>query len=610
MCGIFALLNNKITFESNIVEAAFDKGDLRGPEDSRLQFGSSSDIITLGFKRLAINGLDIESGQPLTIDNITLICNGEIYNYRELYKQMNIIPQTNSDCEAIIHLYKLYGIEQTLMMLDGYFSFILYDFQNALIPKVFVARDPFGVRPLFILEHDNNANNSKISNNKYITNETIFGFASELKMLNPLLNSKKGLLKYSKLHIPYPKHVRGGKPTFTISQFPSGCYSTYTKSEHSEWYSIENKISYYSSIPPASILIPFSHDIHSKTLDTIYRLLNNAVKKRVLGTTERPIGCLLSGGLDSSIITALVKQHYKGTLKTFSIGMAGSEDLKYAKIVSEYLKTEHTEIVLTPEEFFDAIPEVIKTIESYDTTTVRASVGNYLIGKYISENTDIKVVFNGDGSDEVTGGYLYFKKAPDAIEFDRECRRLISNIHYFDGLRSDRCISAHGLECRTPFLDRTFVNYYFSIPLSLRYPQNLAENLDVIGCKTFPSATIEKMLLRQAILSGNVYLLPHLIIDRQKEAFSDGVSGDAGSWYSIISEKLSVNKDIFAIDILADITDMEHNTPTTQEQLYYRKLYDGFYPHTAHSIPYFWMPKYVNATDSSARTLDIYNEYV
>jgi len=115
------------------------------------------------------------------------------------------------------------------------------------------------------------------------------------------------------------------------------------------------------------------------------------------------------------------------------------------------------------------------------------------------------------------------------------------------------------------------------------------------------------MLLRQAILSGNVNLLPNLIIDRQKEAFSDGISGDAGSWYSIISEKLSVNKDIFAIDILADITDIEHNTPTTTEQLYYRKLYDGFYPHTAHSIPYFWMPKYVNATDSSARTLDIYN---
>jgi len=608
MCGIFALLNNKTTFNKEEIEEAFHKGNPRGPEDSRLQSCVSSDTITLGFKRLAINGLNQESGQPMTIDNITLICNGEIYNYQELYKQMNITPQTNSDCEVIIHLYKLYGIEQTLMMLDGYFAFILYDIQNTLTPKVLVARDPFGVRPLFILEHDDNVKNTEITNNKYITNETILGFASELKMLNPLLNSEKGQLKYSKLHIPYPKQVRGEKPTFTISQFPPGCYSIYTKlSENSEWYSIENKISYYSSIPPVSVLEPYSNDSHLRTLDDIYRLLDNAVKKRILGTTERPIGCLLSGGLDSSIITALVKKHYKGTLKTFSIGMAGSEDLKYAKIVSEHLKTEHTEIVLTPEEFFDAIPEVIKTIESYDTTTVRASVGNYLIGKYISENTDIKVVFNGDGSDEVTGGYLYLKEAPDAIEFDNECRRLVSNIHYFDGLRSDRCISAHGLECRTPFLDRTFVNYYFSIPLSLRYPQNLVKHLDVISDKSLPSSLIEKMLLRQAILSGNVHLLPNIIVDRQKEAFSDGVSGDAGSWYSIISEKLSVNKDIFAIDILADITDMEHNTPTTPEQLYYRKLYDGFYPHTARSIPYFWMPKYVNATDSSARTLDIYN---
>ena len=131
--------------------------------------------------------------------------------------------------------------------------------------------------------------------------------------------------------------------------------------------------------------------------------------------------------------------------------MKGSEDLINAKIVSEYLKTDHTEIILTPDEFFNAIPEVIKTIESYDTTTVRASVGNYLIGKYISKNTDIKVVFNGDGSDELTGGYLYFLKSPDNISFDKECKNLLNNIHYFDVLRSDKCISSHGLEPRTPF---------------------------------------------------------------------------------------------------------------------------------------------------------------
>ena len=610
MCGIFALLNNKMTFKCEEVEEAFDKGNPRGPEDSRLQLSVSPDNITLGFKRLAINGLNKKSGQPLTIDNITLICNGEIYNYKELYQQMNITPQTESDCEVIIHLYKLYGIEQTLIMLDGYFAFILYDIQDTFKPKVMVARDPFGVRPLFILEHnDDCVENSDVSNNKYMTNETILGFASELKMLNPLLNSERGILKYSKLYIPYPKHVRGGKPTFTISQFPPGCYSIYTKSssENSEWYSIENKVSYYSSIPPISVLKPYSDDGHSKTLDDIYRLLDNAVKKRVVDTTERPIGCLLSGGLDSSIITALVHKHYKGTLKTFSIGMVGSEDLKYAKMVAEYLKTEHTEIVLTPDEFFDAIPDVIRTIESYDTTTVRASVGNYLIGKYISEHTDVKVVFNGDGSDEVTGGYLYFKKAPDALEFDRECRRLINNIHYFDGLRSDRCISAHGLECRTPFLDRTFVDYYLSIPMSLRYPQKLTEHLDIIRYKSSPDLIIEKMLLRQAILSGNIYLLPNEIVDRQKEAFSDGVSGNAGSWYSIINEKLPINNELLAIDTLTEITNFDHNTPTTSEQLYYRKLYDSFYPHTSKVIPYFWMPKYVNATDSSARTLDFYN---
>ena len=199
---------------------------------------------------------------------------------------------------------------------------------------------------------------------------------------------------------------------------------------------------------------------------SIYNNLCNAVKKRVQGTTERPIACLLSGGLDSSLITALVNKYHKGQLNTFSIGMKGSEDLKYAREVADHLKTNHTEIILTPEEFFDAIPDVIRTIESYDTTTVRASVGNYLVGKYISENSDCKVIFNGDGSDELTGGYLYFLKAPNAIEFDAECRRLIHEIHFFDVLRSDRCIAAHGLEPRTPFLDRTFVNEYLNIPLS------------------------------------------------------------------------------------------------------------------------------------------------
>ena len=247
--------------------------------------------------------------------------------------------------------------------------------------------------------------------------------------------------------------------------------------------------------------------------------LINAVKKRV-NNTDREITCLLSGGLDSSLIAALVRKVTKNKpLHTWSIGLKGSEDLKYAKIVADHIGSIHHSIQLEEEEFLNAIEKVIYDIESYDTTTVRASVGNWLISKYIKEKSDAKVVFNGDGSDEVTGGYMYFHCAPDELEFDKECRRLLNDIHFFDVLRSDRSISSHGLEARTPFLDRSFVQTYLSIPHEIRYhPKN---------------NQCEKYLLREAFRSMGI--LPNKILFRTKEAFSDGVSKQARSWFQIIT---------------------------------------------------------------------------
>ena len=189
-----------------------------------------------------------------------------------------------------------------------------------------------------------------------------------------------------------------------------------------------------------------------KYIGQISQRLKNAVSKRVT-TTDRPIACLLSGGLDSSLITALVAEHFedKSKLETYSIGLEGSEDLKYAQMVADHLGTKHTSIIVKEQDFLDAIPEVIYAIESYDTTTVRASVGNFLVAKYIKEHSEAKVIFNGDGSDEFSGGYLYFHACPNPRDFDLECKRLLRNIHYFDVLRSDRCISYHGLEARTRF---------------------------------------------------------------------------------------------------------------------------------------------------------------
>jgi asparagine synthase (glutamine-hydrolysing) len=551
MCGIFAILNaneNTHTSSSNL-KKCFDKGKSRGPEFSSLNL---YDNIHIGFHRLAINGLNTQSNQPFEINNIILVCNGEIYNFKQLAEDNSIALTTDSDCEIILHLYQKYGIEFTLSILDGVFAFILYD-RN--INKVIVGRDPYGVRPLY-----------------YFSENNIVSFASELKVLYPLSLTKKN-----------------------IQHFTPGSYMIIDNSKTKSTFYKQ-----YTSFPCSNINFKISASLYYRIVDN----LHCAVEKRVSGTCERPIGCLLSGGLDSSLIAALVNKFYKSDqeLQTFSIGLPGSEDLKYAAIVAKHLGTKHHEILLTEDQFFDAIPEVIKTIESYDTTSVRASVGNYLVGKYIKENTDCKVIFNGDGADELMGGYLYFKKAPNAYEFDRECKRLLQDIHMYDVLRSDRCISSHGLEPRTPFLDRKWVEFYLSIDRNLRF------NSTKDNC--------EKYLIRKSFHELAFELLPKEIIWRTKEAFSDGVSSLTKSWYEIINEKinnLSVNDSALQYNLLS-LMNMYHkfpisnNKPITFEQAYYRYIYNKHYQATDHLIEYYWMPKYVRANDASARTLKVYSE--
>jgi asparagine synthase (glutamine-hydrolysing) len=313
--------------------------------------------------------------------------------------------------------------------------------------------------------------------------------------------------------------------------------------------------------------------------------LKESVHKRMM--MERPVAALLSGGLDSSLIAALVQKELieagKGPLKTFSIGFEGSEDLRYAKIVAEHIGSEHTEIIMTPSDFFAAIPEVIKDIESYDITTVRASVGNWLVSREISRRTECKVVFNGDGSDEVLGGYKYFYGAPSDDAFESETSRLLQDIHMFDVLRSDRCISSHGLEPRTPFLDKQFVGVAKSISTALRRPRFDWQ---------------EKNILRLAFGTDN--LLPLSVIFRAKEAFSDGVSGLNKSWYQECQER--------ALEVVGDdwekrAKQFKHLPPVSAEAYYYRNLFNQYYGSAEGCIPYFWMPRWSKATDPSARTL-------
>ena len=588
MCGIFALLNSN-HIHIDVIRDEFIKGQGRGPEFSKLD--NSYMKMILGFHRLAINGLNNESNQPLVINDIVLICNGEIYNYKQLYKYMSVEPTTGSDCEVIIHLYLKYGIEQTLQMLDGVYAFILYDnrINDDLQNKVYVARDPLGVRPLYYLKKP-----YQIEENKQ------FGFASELKCLVKFYNMNPNV--------------------YSIEQFKPGTYSVFNHSNKvdSIWEAEKENAVYF--IPSFSHTWRMHDDMKDNYDDNIYsrisNYLNNAVTKRCL-TTERPIACLLSGGLDSSLIAALVNNFYNqynlpNKLETYSIGLQNSEDLKYARIVADYLGTNHTEIVVTEQEMFDAIPEVIRAIESYDTTTVRASIGNYLLGKYIAANSQAKVIFNGDGSDELFGGYLYMNKCPDDIEFDKETRRLLQDIHLFDVLRSDKSISSHGLEPRTPFLDRSFVNFILSIPSYFRNHRNMKainDTFKIFDDEFTDYDCMEKFILRYSFSRSKFVdhsgrqLLPSDILWRKKEAFSDGVSCKGRSLYQILQEYIALYMNI------------EEETETYQatietEKRYYKNIFDGAYPNSGHILPYFWMPKYTDAKDPSARTLTFYDKTV
>jgi len=569
MCGIFALLNSINTgiLNNKLIEEQFYKGKQRGPEYSKLEYNYLQ--MCLGFHRLAINGLNIQSNQPIVYKDIVLICNGEIYNYKHLYIDMNITPITGSDCEVIIHLYLKYGIEQTLTMLDGEYAFVLFDnrINNEIINKIYIARDPFGVRPLYQLYNKTQNLNHNVFN--------LYGFASELKCLEYFYNQNTDI--------------------YRVEQFEPGTYSVfqYGNKVHSMWKPlIKNKFYFIPTVSYRKI----NEDIYNDIFLNISKYLNEAVIKRC-NTTERPIACLLSGGLDSSLIAALVSNYFKKEkqIETFSIGLKDSEDIKYAKIVADYIGSKHTEIIVTEIDMFESIAEVIKAIESYDTTTIRASIGNYLIGKYISKNSEAKVILNGDGSDELFGGYLYMNKCPDNIEFDKETRRLLKDIYLFDVLRSDKSISSNGLEPRTPFLDITFVNYILSIPPYFRNHTNLNQ--------------CEKYLLRKSFTEmyfvnyNGTQILPDEILWRKKEAFSDGVSSKGRSLFTILQE-------LIASDKYYNKNVKEYNPCIELEKKYYKEIFDKEFPNCSHILPYFWMPKYIKASDPSARTLEVYHKTI
>jgi asparagine synthase (glutamine-hydrolysing) len=520
MCGILAAIH------STIDPSDLDAIRHRGPDDTALvRIGPHA----LGFHRLAINDLTAAGNQPLRHPedaSLVLVCNGEIYNHREIAERYGFRTESRSDCEIILHLYRRFGIERTLAELDGYFAFVLLDGE-----KAFAARDEIGVRPLFV------------GTNEVSANSPVF-FGSEVKALG---------------------HCS------VVQPFPPGTW----------WCSTDRTYVPFSDLWST----PVRFDPYVTARTTVRASLEEAVRKRV-DASERPIGCLLSGGLDSSIICALVQRRLTESgqrLRTFSIGLEGSTDLHFARIVAEHLGTDHHELVVTEKDMIDAIPEVVRTIESYDTTTVRASTPMYLLCRYVA-TTPVRVLFSGEGSDELSGSYLYFHQAPSAEAFYEETVRLMRELHYFDVLRADRSVAAHGLELRVPFLDRHFMRYYLHLDPCLKQPASFG---------------IEKYLLRDAFVD----LLPKCISERSKAAFSDAVSSPERSWFEIIQEHVGKLKR----DGKLEEREYAHCPPALDETRWYRQLFEASYPGRADLIPHLWLPLWSGeATDPSARTLSIY----
>lgn len=528
----------------------------RGPESSRI-LELSGGAMTMGFTRLAINGCNPLGMQPFQSQGYTWACNGEIYNWRQLMTEHVFLEnKSGSDCEILGPLYNLYrdNLTSFFRALDGVFALVLYDADRK---RLILGRDPYGVRPLyqgtkFGMRHE--------GGETYTVGFSHMLAASEIKALLPFCD--------------------------TVTPFPPGTFQVWDMTSLKCIQSERYHVIPWLTNPTCSPAHPNGIEMSCISLRWA---LEEAVRKRFM--SERPMAALLSGGVDSSLIAALVQKHLRilgrPPLKTFSIGMPGSTDLAYARKVAEWIGSDHHEIVLTADDFFQAIGPVIKAIETYDTTTVRASVGNWLVSREIRRRSDCKVVFNGDGSDEVFGSYLYFYNAPSDRAFEEEVDRLLQDIHLFDVQRSDRSISSHGLEPRTPFLDKQFVAVARSIASCWRRPRK--------------GGLMEKWILRRAFDDGQ--LLPSEVLWRRKEAFSDGVSSQEKSWYQIIQERvLTIVPEDWAERAAVKYT---HCTPKTPEQYFYRYCYEAEFTKVPAQTctPYFWMPRWCPAaTDPSART--------
>lgn len=500
----------------------FEATKSRGPDDTRIVDTGKG---LLGFHRLAIMGLHPEGMQPFALHGSYLVCNGEIYGFErfkaELSKTYHFISE--SDCEVLLPLYEKYGADM-FAMLDAEFALILFDARTG---SFVAARDPIGIRPLYY---------------GYDKRGAIL-FASEPKSLVGLADK--------------------------IMPFPPGHY-----------YKDGEFICYRD--------IAHVDEVCCDDLETICRKIHDklvaGVEKRLVADAK--VGFLLSGGLDSSLVCAIAQKKSTAPIRTFAIGMSEDAiDLKYAKQVADYIGSDHTEVIMTRQLVLDSLEEVIHLLGTFDITTIRASMGMYLLCKWIHENTDIRVLLTGEISDELFG-YKYTDFAPSAEEFQKEAEKRIRELHMYDVLRADRCISVNSLEARVPFGDLDFVQYVMSI--------DPAKKLNTYGKG--------KYLLRHAF-EGNY--LPHDILYREKAAFSDAVGHSMVDYLKAYAERCYSNEEFETLR-----QKYSHARPFTKESLLYREIFEKYYPGQAEMVVDFWMPNKswagCDVNDPSARVLSNY----
>ncbi|MCQ2480848.1 MAG: asparagine synthase B [Clostridia bacterium] len=523
MCSIMGYCEKVL--EEELFNEGFNNTVSRGPDDSKIIDTGKG---LLGFHRLAIMGLHPEGMQPFERDGSYVVCNGEIYGFAQM--KADLVSKgyefvSDSDCEILLPLYFEYGTDM-FRMLDAEYALIIFDGKTQ---EYIAARDPIGIRPLYY---------------GYNKNGTIV-FASEPKNIVKLVDK--------------------------VMPFPPGHYYK------------DGKFICYRDMTEVKEVV--TDDVET-ICKGIHDRLVAGVEKRLVADAK--VGFLLSGGLDSSLVCAIAAKKSDKPIRTFAIGMEGDAiDLKYAKQVADYLGSDHTEVIMTKEQVLQSLEEVVALLGTYDITTIRASMGMYLICKYIHENTDIRVLLTGEISDELFG-YKYTDFAPSAEEFQKESQKRIRELHMYDVLRADRCISVNSLEARVPFGDLDFAEYVMSI--------DPAKKMNTYGKG--------KYLLRHAF-EGDY--LPYDILMREKAAFSDAVG------HSMVDDLKEYAEAMYTEEEFKEkAAKYDYATPFTKESLLYREIFEKYYPGQAPMVVDFWMPNKswegCNVNDPSARVLANYGD--